>query len=94
MFNGAEDSNYKLITIVQNNTWAGRRGSEKTSVGAVPRVLHGNNDEFHGAIAAPTVGTWSVGDRVVRLPEAGRPRAWSCTAGGTPGTWTSEGDLH
>jgi hypothetical protein len=93
VFNGAETSNFRLITIIQNNTGVGGLGSEKTYVGAVPCTLRGNNYEFYRATAAPKVGTWSVGDRVVRLPKVGRPRAWSCTAAGTPGTWTSEGNL-
>jgi hypothetical protein len=44
--------------------------------------------------AAPTVGTWAVGDRVTRTtPVVGQPRGWSCTVAGTPGTWVSEGNL-
>lgn len=46
------------------------------------------------ASAAPTTGTWSVGDRVVRNPPVvGQPKAWTCTVAGTPGTWVSEGNL-
>lgn len=42
----------------------------------------------------PTVGTWAVNDRVIRVPAAaGQPKAWVCTVAGTPGTWTSEGNL-
>jgi hypothetical protein len=44
--------------------------------------------------AAPTTGTWVVGDRVRRNPPvAGQPKGWSCTVAGTPGTWVSEGNL-
>jgi hypothetical protein len=44
--------------------------------------------------AAPTTGTWNVGDRVVNVtPTVGQPKAWVCTAAGTPGTWVSEGNL-
>lgn len=44
--------------------------------------------------AAPTVGTWAKGDRVQNHnPTVGQPKAWVCTAGGTPGTWVSEGNL-
>jgi len=44
--------------------------------------------------AAPTVGTWNVGDRVVNtVPTVGQPKAWVCTVAGTPGTWVSEGNL-
>lgn len=44
--------------------------------------------------AAPTVGAWEIGDRVMRSPPAaGSPKAWSCTVAGSPGTWVSEGNL-
>lgn len=44
--------------------------------------------------AAPTTGTWAVGDHVVRHPPAaGSAKGWYCTTAGTPGTWTSEGNL-
>ena len=44
--------------------------------------------------AAPTVGTWAVGDRVINsVPTVGQPKSWVCTVAGTPGTWTSEGNL-
>lgn len=50
------------------------------------QILSGN--------AAPTDGTWSVGDRMVRsTPAVGQPKAWVCTVAGTPGTWVSEGNL-
>ena len=49
--------------------------------------------EFH-ASAAPTTGTWVVGDRVINsVPTVGAAKAWSVTVAGTPGTWTSEGNL-
>ena len=40
-----------------------------------------------------TAGTYDVGDRQVRHPVVGKPKAWSCTVAGTPGTWVSEGNL-
>jgi hypothetical protein len=44
--------------------------------------------------AAPTSGTWKLGDRVLNVsPAVGQPKAWVCTAAGTPGTWVSEGNL-
>lgn len=44
--------------------------------------------------AAPTTGTWAVGDRVFnRTPSVGNPKSWVCTVAGTPGTWVSEGNL-
>jgi parallel beta-helix repeat protein/putative cofactor-binding repeat protein len=44
--------------------------------------------------AAPSVGTWAIGDRTVQsVPVVGNPMAWRCTAAGSPGTWVSEGNL-
>lgn len=46
------------------------------------------------AAAAPTIRTWAVGDRCYNsAPSAGNPKSWVCTVAGTPGTWTSEGNL-
>lgn len=46
------------------------------------------------ATAAPTTGSWVVGDRCVNsMPSAGQPKEWVCTVAGTPGTWVSEGNL-
>lgn len=51
-------------------------------------------DGFIYATAAPTTGTWGVGDEVRQLtPVAGNPKGWLCTAAGTPGTWVSTGNL-
>jgi hypothetical protein len=42
----------------------------------------------------PTTGAWLKGDRVVNSnPSVGSPKAWVCTATGSPGTWVSEGNL-
>ena len=44
--------------------------------------------------AAPTGGAWVVGDRLYNsTPTVGQPKSWVCTAAGSPGTWTSEGNL-
>jgi hypothetical protein len=59
-------------------------------------VLHENGYRTFWAAAAPSSAefTGAVGDRTVRVPPAvGQPKAWSCTVAGTPGTWTSEGNL-
>lgn len=54
-----------------------------------------NNARFMGyAMAAPTTGTWQQGDYLKNAAAAvGSPKGWYCTASGTPGTWTSEGNL-
>lgn len=42
----------------------------------------------------PIEGSWKLGDRVLNsAPSVGAPKAWQCTAVGTPGTWVSEGNL-
>lgn len=44
--------------------------------------------------AAPTAGTWAVGDIVFNsTPVVGQPKGWQCTVAGTPGTWVSMGNL-
>jgi hypothetical protein len=57
--------------------------------------LSGNYSQIYAGSgkAAPTTGTWAIGDRVVNISTIGSPKAWSCTTAGTPGTWTSEGNL-
>jgi hypothetical protein len=46
------------------------------------------------AAAAPTVGTWAVGDEIYRTaPAAAGKRAWVCTTAGTPGTWKPWGAI-
>ena len=53
-----------------------------------------NNRTFTTGPAAPVSGTWKVGDRVFNsAPSIGQPKSWVCTVAGTPGTWTSEGNL-
>jgi hypothetical protein len=43
---------------------------------------------------APTNLTWSVGDICYNSsPSVGQPKGWVCTTAGTPGTWTSLGNL-
>ncbi|HEY7372098.1 MAG TPA: hypothetical protein VIF57_07945 [Polyangia bacterium] len=44
--------------------------------------------------AAPTSGTWAAGSLVFNAaPASGQPKGWTCTAGGSPGTWISMGNL-
>lgn len=53
----------------------------------------GNHTVLYAA-AAPTTGTWRVGDWVRNsAPAVGSPKGWICTVAGTPGTWVSEGNL-
>lgn len=53
-----------------------------------------NGKTFTTLSAAPTTGTWKVGDHVFNsAPAVGSPKGWICTVAGTPGTWVSEGNL-
>lgn len=54
-----------------------------------------NGGSIHvGDTAAPTAGTWAVGDHCAKTdPSVGQPKGWFCTVAGTPGTWVSEGNL-
>ena len=46
------------------------------------------------AAAAPTTGTWAVGDLIYNtVPTAGGTIGWVCTAAGTPGTWKTFGAI-
>lgn len=48
----------------------------------------------YGYTAAPTTGTWNVGDVVwSSAPTSGNPPGWVCTAYGTPGTWKAMANL-
>ena len=54
---------------------------------------YGTADTYWGT-AAPTTGTYKQGDRVFNsTPALLQDKSWVCTAGGTPGTWVSEGLL-
>lgn len=53
----------------------------------------GSSKIFSGT-AIPTSGTYNKGDQVINSnPSVGAPKGWTCTVGGTPGTWVSQGNL-
>lgn len=41
------------------------------------------------ASAAPTVGSWIVGDRCLNTNPASGPPGWVCVSAGIPGTWVA-----
>jgi hypothetical protein len=46
------------------------------------------------ATAAPTTGTWAVGDAIWNsAPAVGEPLGWVCTEAGAPGSWKAMGRL-
>jgi len=79
---------------VAGYVWKARTpGAVDTVCVADIRLMTQKTCEVEGVQAAPTVGSWSVGDRAIRIPAVGSPKAWSCTVAGSPGTWVSEGNL-
>jgi hypothetical protein len=51
-------------------------------------------DQLWRANAAPTTGTWAVGDTVLdSVPVSGAQMGWMCTVAGTPGTWVALANL-
>jgi Pectate lyase superfamily protein len=47
-----------------------------------------NGKTVTAASAAPTTGTWKVGDRVWHTAPTTTLVGWTCTTAGSPGTWT------
>ena len=61
-------------------------------------IPSGFNLQFDNVItygtAAPTTGTWRVGDKVINsAPTASGYIGWVCTTAGTPGTWKTYGAI-
>ena len=53
----------------------------------------GGSLQYRGSgTAAPSSGSWAVGDRVENIaPASGGYMGWVCTSAGTPGTWKGYG---
>ena len=85
-----EDNTFKTVTTeLAGAAWQGVifKASANAGFGGGP-VIHLADS------AAPTLGTWAVGDHCAKTnPAVGQPKGWFCTVAGTPGTWTSEGNL-
>ena len=64
-------------------------GGDMSQAYAMVREGLFNNNQYEFVYsAAPTVGTWKVGDRVWNTaPAAAGTPGWVCTTAGTPGTW-------
>lgn len=81
-------------------TTAARRWYGNDSQGTVGSVTNPpasgfgfRNSERFGA-AAPTTGTWALGDMVWNAaPAAAGTMGWVCTTAGTPGTWKTFGAI-
>lgn len=97
MFRSVSTSGTRQFNIYKGDGTSTVRFSVDPSTGNV--VAAGSlNLGSAGTIAynssAPASGTWATGSRIFNSsPAVGQPKGWICTAGGTPGTWVSEGSL-
>jgi hypothetical protein len=73
------------LTIAGRPLWGGATTRISNTASA---ILVGTSTLETQGTAAPTTGTWSVGDRCWKtdVAAAGIP-GWVCTTAGTPGTW-------
>lgn len=82
---------------IENNTLISTPALTQTSNQASPSVKILNNTYGHKELtqdAAPTTGTYVVGDIVWRQTTlAGGYMGWVCTTSGTPGTWKTFGAI-
>lgn len=85
-------TNETTITVYEsNNSWGG--GAPTFATQARQTTKPGGRQQVNGT-AAPTTGTWLVGDEVRNTtPTAGGVMGWICVSGGTPGTWKSFGAI-
>lgn len=61
-------------------------GSATGTTGSILKV--------YWAPAAPSTGTWAVGDQVINTaPTAAGTPGWVCTVAGTPGTWNARANI-
>ena len=86
-----EIKNLKLmqLNVDNNNSFIEHiKYSESVDVATKGKSLEMTHHQF------PNWNKWNKGDRVINSSfSVGQPKAWICTASGTPGTWISEGNL-
>jgi hypothetical protein len=90
--NGFVASGTDAVLIGESNTYV-NCATFVRSTAAYVGARNSTNIVLPPRAAAPTAGTWIVGDRAVGPGVIGSPKAWTVTTAGTPGTWTSEGNL-
>lgn len=79
-------------TVAEDNNIDGVTAGTLYSLNAAV-VYRSTVRQFSGT-AAPTAGTFKVGDIYWNsAPAVGQPQGWQCTVAGTPGTWVSMGNL-
>jgi hypothetical protein len=91
---------YDQGTTIAGSTWSNYSGTP-----AVPTASGTYNETASGMFfydtgnsqiwksAAPTAGTWVLGDRCFNTSPASGPPGWVCTVAGTPGTWVATADV-
>lgn len=85
-------ANVSNAVIIGNQTINSTTGIQITSVNPIIEQNNSwNGSQFYGT-AAPTTGTWKVGDKVWQtVPVAAGYTGFVCTTAGTPGTWKGFG---
>lgn len=92
VYGGFDFATLNSSTIIAGNRWNGAGTVDARTFNGPWDMSHTRTTHYD--TAAPVAGTWFVGDRVQKSnPAVGQPKAWICTVAGTPGTWTSEGNL-
>lgn len=96
--NGTLSMGYTPIAMGDKLTTTGRSNLDGIGTSWIPRlcigsVAGGNPDAcIITGSAAPTTGTWLVGDEVFNgAPTLGGTLYWRCITAGTPGTWEAVG---
>ena len=80
--------------ILNNNSFSGC--TNNVVEGTQGNAIYGLKDtrKIYQAAAAPTAGTWAVGDICWDTnPAANATPGWVCTTAGTPGTWKAMASL-
>lgn len=95
--NSADKGLYKYGTAIADQEF-GLNSWDSTFPDELDAMQKVNSGSYSRATltypTAPTTLTYAVGDRTFKSnPTAGQPKSWVCTVAGTPGTWTSEGNL-
>lgn len=78
-------ANNRRVSVTGADTFSGR---------VFNRIYNTAGNVETSGTAAPTTGTWLKGDHCINSNSTvGSPKGWYCSTAGTPGTWTSEGNL-
>jgi hypothetical protein len=93
-FNGIVATGTDAVLPLEGNTFVNCTSSIRSTAAYLGR-RDGTNIVLISRAAAPTAGTWIVGDRAVGPGVIGSPKAWTVTTAGVAGAavWTSEGNL-